>query len=921
MKYRKTLLSASIFAAFCIAGTAFAQDSAQHTGKKSDKEKAAQLQTITVTGIRNSEALSLQLKKYANSHVEVVTAEDIGKLPAKNVADTLERLPGVNISSASAHEGGFDENDRVSLRGTNPNLTETLVDGHNIGTGDWFVLSQVQTVGRSVSYSLLPAEIVSEVVVHKSSEARLVEGGAAGTVNIITRKPLEFDKPVTVVGSVGGVYSDLPGSTKPQASALFNWKNADNTFGVLVQGFYEQRELQRNGQEVVGGYSQISASDPVVATHPDLAGVYYPNEIGAAFFTQKRTREGGVIDLQFKPTDNLSLDLNGFYSKLKADNVNRNYMMWASKFVPYVAPDNYSVKNGVLTNASYGAITDTSVMCGASPCATTPYGIYDQISRPGASSESKYLTLDADWRVSSALSFKFQAGTTRGSGKSPTQDVIELGENAGAGASWNMRGTGQPINWTLGGDNSSPSGAIPSAGWIFGEQGINVKDNEDWGKVDGEFDFDSGALSSLQFGVRYADHKRESLNDIAQGPDFSTNWTDLSAYPTSHQNYPSDFGSSLGGTVPSNIWYYTAAQLKQIDAQFANRDPVTRFYFNDIYAVKEKDSAAYFQANFEGDRWSGNIGVRYVHTAENIQYASTAPDALASSVEGPITGSAFGNYYWNTYKHSYGKWLPSANLKFNLTDQVVARFAASQTLTRPNYSALSGFVSADDLTHTGNGGNPKLKPLISTNFDAALEWYFAPRGLLSASVYQMELKDYVGFGNQVRSLKDMTATANSGTPVFSNYLITVPTNVNGAVKGVELDYEQPIGKNFGVQVNYTYASGHADGNTPLQGTSKNTFNASAYFENDRFSARVGYTYRSSFYDGVLRTDNFYQAGEGNLSASLGYTVTKWMTLSLDAMNLNNPHLRYYTENANYGRQPSAQYVNGRQYYLTARFKF
>lgn len=910
MSHRKTLLAASIIASLCIGGTLQAQDASQTTAPHKDKVK--ELAAVTVTGIRDSEAESLALKKDAASHVEIVTAEDIGKLPAKNVADTLQRLPGVNISSASASEGGFDENDRVSLRGTNPSLTQTLVNGHTIGTGDWFVLSQVQTVGRSVSYSLLPAEVVSQVVVHKTSEARLVEGGAAGSVDIITRKPLEFAKPMTAEASIGGVYSDLPSDTKPQFSGLFNWKNDSNTAGVLVQAFYEKRSLQRNGQEIVGGYSQIQATDPIAVAHPDLAGVYYPNLTGAALFTQQRERKGGVIDFEIKPTDNLTLDLSGFYSKLKADNYNRNYLMWASQFVPSGAglQPGYTVSNGVLTNATFAPVAGS----------TTPYGVYDQISRPGASSESKYLTLDADWRVTDHFDLKGQVGTTRGTGASPTQDVVELGTAVGAGASWGMRGTGQPTNWNLGGDNSSPSGIYPQAGWIFGGQGIKVKDKEDWAQFDGELDFDDGALTSLQFGGRYAKHERSNPFEVAQGPNWASDWQNPAAYPTTYQNYPGDYGSSLGGSFPSNIWYYTPGQLAQIDAQFANRDPVSRFYFNDIYKVQEKDSAAYVQLNWESGIASGNVGLRYVKTDETIGYTSTAPDAEASSVTGPITGSAFGDYYWNVYKHSYGKFLPSANLKFDLSDQWVARFAASQTMTRPDYSALAGSVSADDLTHTGSGGNPKLKPLISTNFDAAVEWYFAPRGLLSAGVYAMNLKDYVNFGNQVRSFKDLQATQNAGHDVYSDYLISVPTNVNGQVRGLELNYIQPIGENFGVQANYTYADGHATGNVPLQGTSKNTYNVSGYFENKRFNARISYTYRSQFYAGVSRTDTYFQQGIGNLAASFGVQLTDYMSLSLDAMNLNNPKLKYFTQNAAYGKQPYAFYVNGRQYYLNLRFK-
>ena len=219
MTYRRSILSAAIVTCLGVAVQAHAQD-AQPTGTQ-----ATDLDTVVVTGIRGSIEKALDAKRDAATHVEVVTAEDIGKLPAKNVADTLRQLPGVNIASSSASEGGFDEADRVSLRGTNPSLTQTLVNGHTIGTGDWFVLSQVGNVGRSVSYSLYPSEIVDRVVVHKTSEAKLVEGGTAGSVNIITRRPLQFAEPLTIQGSIGAVHSDLPGDTKPQLDALLNWRN------------------------------------------------------------------------------------------------------------------------------------------------------------------------------------------------------------------------------------------------------------------------------------------------------------------------------------------------------------------------------------------------------------------------------------------------------------------------------------------------------------------------------------------------------------------------------------------------------------------------------------------------------------------------------------------------------------------------
>ncbi len=908
MKYRTSALSAAIVT--CLSFGAHAQDT-------SNSQDAVDLDTVQVTGIRGSLEKSLDSKREANSHVEVVTAEDIGKLPAKNVADTLQRLPGVNISSSSASEGGFDEADRVSLRGTNPSLTQTLVNGHTIGTGDWFVLSQVQTVGRSVSYSLLPAEIVDQVVVHKGSEAKLVEGGSAGSVDIITRKPLQFPEKFTAEASVGAVYSDLPDETKPQINALFNWKNDANNVGVMLQGFYEKRSLRRDGQEVVGGYGQIAATDAngnpttVATSNPDLVGVYYPNLIGATLFEQERERKGGVLDIEIKPADNLTLNLNAFYSRLEADNYNRNYMLWTSQFANSQAPNpGYVVKNGVLTQATYAAGV-------GDPDNPTPYGVYDMISRPGAKSESNYITLDADWQATDMLNFKFLAGTTKGKGSSPTQDVLETGLAGNAGASWSMGGLGSAIDWSLGGDNTSAN-HMPQSGWIFGDQDIDVTDKEDFFAADGELYFTDSVMSTFDFGVRYSEHERKNDSDIGQGPNGLSTWKDISTYPTAAGSYPSDFGNGIGGSFPTNIWYYTPSQLAAIDAEFANRDPIERFNWQNVYGVKEKVSAAYVQANLEGNQWSANFGLRYVYTKTDINYNQGVDATLG--IPGTVTGSAFGAYLPTTVNNNYGHLLPSANLKIELSDSLVSRFALSQTMTRPDFSALAGYVSLDDLTHTGSGGNPTLKPIISTNFDASLEWYFAPRALLAGSVYVMDLDNYINFGTTTLSYKDQAASQDAGTDVYAQYQVSSPVNTHGKVKGFEATYEQPLGDMFGIAANYTYADGEATGGGPLNGTSKNTYNLSGYFENERFNARVSYTVRDAFYAGVSRTDAFYQDDFGTLSASLGYKVTDWMTITLDGLNLNNPKYKYYTE-TDAGLLPYAIYSNGRQYYLNVRFKF
>src|SRR5580692_8725990 len=453
------------------------------------------LEEIVVTGIHKSVEESIESKRNSTELTEVITSEDIGKMPDKNVADSLARLPGVTTSAAGANEGGFDENDRVSMRGTNPSLTQTLINGHGVAAGDWFVLDQVQTVGRSVSYTLLPSEIVSKVVVQKSSSAELTEGGVAGSVDIITRKPLDFAKPFTLEASAGAVYADLPNKGDGQYSALTNFKNDAGNFGVMLQLFSETRDLRRDGIEVLG-YDTIAPGSAVATAHPDLSGVQYPTEIGAAYFTQRRERNGGMADLEFKPTDDLTLDLSAFSSRLIASNYNRNYLLWSTHFVNFgqgQAPDpGYVVQENTLTKANFTAVPGTF------------YGVYDQISRPDETATANFVDLDTTWNASSALSFLGQVGYSWGDGKTPRQDVSETQPGLGSGASYQLNGLGSAPNFNLGTTNNTmpaPGGVPVSFGWIFGAQDVDVKDKEKWAKIDSDYEINNSAWKDLKFGV------------------------------------------------------------------------------------------------------------------------------------------------------------------------------------------------------------------------------------------------------------------------------------------------------------------------------------------------------------------------------------------------------------------------------------
>ena len=202
-------------------------------------QPAAQMQTVEVTGIRASLAKSLSVKKEAAANIEVITAEDVGKMPDKNLADSLQRLPGVAVRT------DYDEAEKVSMRGTNPDMSLIIFNGHSVSGGDWYVADQGSS-SRSTSLSLMPSSVLNQALVYKTSKASLVDGGLAGTINVTTRKPLAQKNNFGGVLSIGSAYAQLPDKFGPDMNGTFHFKNEANTVGLIVQGFAEKRYVRRD---------------------------------------------------------------------------------------------------------------------------------------------------------------------------------------------------------------------------------------------------------------------------------------------------------------------------------------------------------------------------------------------------------------------------------------------------------------------------------------------------------------------------------------------------------------------------------------------------------------------------------------------------------------------------------------------------
>ena len=899
MTFKQTRIASAVTLA--LVGMAMQAQAQQTQAQK--EEKAQAIEKIEVKGIRASLERSLETKRAADAVVEVITAEDVGKMPDKNIADSLQRIPGVTTSSQSGGSGGFDENDRVSIRGTNPSLTQTLVNGHSIASADWFVLDQVGLVGRSVSFSMLPSELIGQVIVRKSPTADIVEGGVAGAIDILTRKPLAFSKPFTLEGTIQAVYSELPSTTDAQVNALMGWKNDAGTVPVLLQGFMEKRHLRRDGQEILG-YGQISPTSALAVARPQLANVYYPTLIGSAFFEQERERKGGMIDVQFRPDRNFEIDVTAFHSRLDATNYNRNWMFWGSRVIgtDNRIPTSFTVANNTLTQAAWANVPGAQ------------YAIVDEIYRPGAFSETNFYNLDAKWTPNNRLTILGKIGASDGKGETPKQAVFE-GDVLNTGAAYRLNGVGSAADVSF--PNGNPSVFTGTTlDWIFGASPAKTKDKEKYAQADAEWGLDGGAFKNVKGGLRWAEHTRDT-QQVAQGPKWANDPFAAANLPRwNGETYPSDFGDRLGGTFPRTPWMINADELNRWGDVYSNRDPVERQYWPGEFALKEKIGAAYAMTDFEGAGWSGNVGLRFVKTKEEVTVNVAIPGSVCAalapcSVPGAITTSAFGSFYKKLVSNSYSDVLPSANFRFDVNKDVVGRLAASRTLARPDYSALGGSITADDTTHTGNGGNPNLKPIISSNLEGQLEFYYAPRSLFSAGLFYMDLKNYVSFGTYQTTLLDIR------TNTFQTYTISAPVNANGSVKGAELSWQAPIAHGFGASANYTYANGEEDDGHDLVGTSKTTYNLIGYYEDKNFGARLAYNFRSAYFVGLDRSSPQYQDDTKTLSANVSWYINNNFTLTFDAMNLNNPILKMYGANKD---QPRAFYQNGRQFYVGLRMK-
>jgi iron complex outermembrane recepter protein len=914
MKMKIYLLS-SIAAAGLLASPAIAQS----TPAPAAKPAATELEEIVVTGIRGSLQASQALKRNSDQIVDAISAEDVGKFPDANIAESLQRITGVSIDR-SGGDGQF-----ITVRGLGPEFNNVLVNNRTMATDN---------AGREFSFDVLSASLIQKSEVFKSSQANLQEGGIGATVNIATPKPFDF-RGTKINVSAGGIYDTLASKVSPDLNGTFSTQNADQTLGVLVSVGYTNRKSQRDFVDV-NGYVPFNNANPTTfinspATAAGLPATALVRSAGDANVAQNinynraeesRKRLVGSFAIQARPTETLLLTIDGIYSKF---DVRAPRTFFAGFFgAPFINP----TVNGAGTVTGFNR-PGTQFLAANPALAAAGVSLSQNdnvVTSNDRFTKTYQLGFNAKWDVADNIKVEFDYGHSRATQRAMNPFVV-VGALATTSPRFDLNSTagGLPLFTNLGNITTPSAQRLHFA--TVSDNG--VKDTTNEFQLNGKWEADGDILKSISAGVYYLN--RNKINTVANtgseafcaycGYQVPVNTSLITPYTLDN------FLSGVAGadTVPQTFFTFdpyavlayaslpstlatpgrtggtAAAQAADTARLLALAGGVytPRVRLDQGLNVTEKVVAGFVSAGFGGEAWSGNLGVRLVQTRTNSSgFQAPLTSASRASAGDDQLAFTFGPQSPITIRNKYTDILPSANVKFDVNEDAVIRLAVSKTVTRPTLTSLgtnnnyAGRVNAP----LSSGGNPLLKPFKSWNFDISAEYYLNKTSYVSAAVFRKQFSNFL-------------ETSALTVPLFGfNFIDTRTRNgEKGSITGFEIGGQYTVDEGaldgFGVSGNYTYvtssvkrAAGSPVADCGYNGLSPHSFNASAFYEKSKIQARVSYNWRSSF----LRQCQSDQGRPSNRAAygqadfSLGYQITDNFQVYVEGNNVLGTKTKDYS---------------------------
>jgi iron complex outermembrane receptor protein len=946
--------------------------------------KPEPVEQVVVTGLRASLESALKNKRDDNGIVDVIKSEDMGKFPDTNLAESLQRVPGVVID----RDAGEGRN--ITVRGLGLDFTRVRINGiEGLATTGGTDSSGGANRSRGFDFNVFSSDLFNSLTVRKSPSADVDEGSLGATVDLQTTRPLDLKGSTFVIGAKAR-YNDLSKKTDPRLAFLGSYTNEKRDFGVLVSGAYSKRQVYEEGFSTVrwdngpssGGWcapigvtanpsnstatqcgpaaqgvNRLPASTAATDAYnlASAAGNFHPRLPRYGRLTHDQDRLGMTGSVQWKPVRGTKLTLDMLYSKMDA-----------TRQEDFLEAISFS------RSASQGGKPQTSVVSTAYAAnGALLYGTYNGVD---IRAESRFdelsttftqPTLTWDQDITDELRLNVKAGRANSKFRNPVQTTTTLDALNVNGYTIDFRNDTRAPIISYGFDVTNPAGALQLVGVpvvTTGTQPATVANTTTseirirpqgatntndvfhadlvWDVIPDHLSLKSG-IDLKKFRFDSYESRRVNQNDTIFAPPAGTSMaslvTSLSGFGKG-QNLPA--GTPTSWVIP-NLNAIAAAY--DIYCNCLKSGPVGGpgdFTLSSITngnargnnrAVGEDDDGVFVMADFNNSTLlpfpiRGNAGVRYVRTAQS----ATGYQALNG-------GTAV------TVDNNYSDTLPSFNLAATITKDFIVRVAAAKVMARPQLGFLS---PGGTITTTGTlsitSGNPTLKPFRAKTMDASFEYYFGKNAFLGLGLFQKNIDTYI------QSLRSNLAFKDTGLPMNllpSNFTgeevfaITAPINTEGGkLKGFELNYQQPFtflpgwGKNFGSLLNYTSVkstinyivspTATATVTDDLLNLSPTSWNATLYYDDGTFSARVSAAQRSSFLTRVPGQNNNDVEGKNkstNIDMSVSYKISPKMDLTLEGVNLTNqPNDQFIS------RARDSVVVNnytGREFLVGLRYKF
>ncbi len=822
---------------------ALAQQAGNTSGTvASPSDQADQVEEIIVTGIRASLAQAADIKRESTQIMDVITADDVGKLPDANVAEALQRVTGVQITRV------FGEGQAVNIRGLQQVRVE--VDERTLlGFSARVSPPENDNLGRSSGLDSVPSSLFGRLEVRKSPLASQAEGGLGGTVNLVTPKPFDFRRPRLSIRAQG-TYSDGAEAFEPNLTALYTRTFADGNFGILISGEYQERTSSLQLFERNNWLDRRNGGTTVVQA--PLLLQYENTDID-----RSRVGVNGAFQARFGP--NFVLTADALYSRVDADRTNQAFTFNLPTSATATIITNAVNEGGYLVAGTAVGRVRVQNQRRKDPTANALVGLNGKY-------DDGRLTIEADGYYS--------RGTLR-----QEIEVVVLDSLTGVVGSYDFR-NGVIPSLRLERPAGTPFDLNQASNYVYPATGtLTLRANtlpatleEYTGKFDVGYDLNDNLRVSG--GIRYVNLMAVSNAFRSRGLATQAELAPF-AVPGSQ-----DFLGRIGGNFPRSFLSYfpnPGFLIPRVLAREPSLDPnapAGTFRRNDSrdYDLEETTVSGYVMFDLKSELFGRpaalNAGVRISDTDFSVDTLS-----LISNVSTPVTDT-----------NSYTNVLPSANLTINVTDDFLVRLSASRTMQRAGLADLAPSTFINQTNFTSGGGNAQLTPPLSNNFDISLEYYTGGSSLISGAIFFKDVSDFISTGTI-----EETITIGGSTDV---YRTSRPFNIASAeVRGFEvgvtqfLDFLPAPFDGFGIIANYTYADSEDSSGFPLVATSKHSYNLVALYDKGPLSGRIAYNWRDDAVFEFTQGRPDVIAARSQLDAQLGFDITDTMAVSLQAQNL------------------------------------